>query len=401
MKKYLFSILAFMMFFCGLVVVDAKTYTAYEVGDKVSINVNDTEKKDFYVISESDETSTTVTAVYEDVLGEMMWFGPTSAGLSGSQAEANLKTLTANWNNPTEIRLLKGSEILKDFVVSVNVSEDFTTPTYFNIGKSYWTQDVAVNGEIYYPLLVTTWNTYSNIHASTNNAPASGGYIRPVVTVSKDYVVGGLVEEDIDYQQVWKEFIEKFQKTELIHYWEDEEIEVDVDYTDTTMTVTMTDTELNETYVTNFVYEDGVVKYVPIGTVNEDNLAQAIYNQLWIVNCIYTISDIKGYDVEQVLEDLETENNYNIEIEGLIYKTKNYNYSETSDSGSVDINLDYATDFQLDIVNGIEIYETGNNVGKVDNPKTGISFPIGIAVMALIVSGGIFLLRNKKYFKKG
>ena len=399
MKKYLFSILAFMMFFCGLVVVDAKTYTAYEVGDKISVNVNETEKKDFYVISESDESSTTVTAVYESVLGEEMWFGPISAGLSGSEAETSLKTLTASWNNPTEIRLIKGSEILNDFVVSRDVSVDFSATSYFNIGKSYWTQDVFVNGEIYYPVLVTSWISYSNIHTTQKDAPASKGYIRPVITISKDFVVGGVSKDDENYQEEWKNFVEKYQKTELMSYWNDGEISTVVTYNDTTMTVTMTDVELNETYVTNFVFEDGVVKYVPIGTVDENNLTQAIYDQVWVINCLYTISDIKGYDIDKIAEDLEEKDN--VDIEGLIYKTQIYKYSEKDESGNIDITLDYATDFQLDIVNGIKTYEIGDNTDKVDNPKTGISFPIVIVVMAIIVCGGIFSLRNKKYFKKG
>jgi len=193
MKRLNYLLLAILLLSVGLITVDAKTYTSYKKGDKITVNVNDSTKLDFYVIEDS--STEAVTAIYDGVLGDDFYFGPTTNSIAGSTAESKLKELTSTWKNPTEIRLVKASEIISGIKVSTDTSEDFTEPSYFNMGKSYWTQDVTVNGDKYYPLVVTSWITYSQLHSAIEGAPSSTGAIRPVITVLKDNVVDGISEE--------------------------------------------------------------------------------------------------------------------------------------------------------------------------------------------------------------
>ena len=69
-KKILSLLIILCFMFLGISFVDAKTYTSYNRGDKITVNVNDTTKVSFYVVEDSDNTSTVVKAVTENFVNE-------------------------------------------------------------------------------------------------------------------------------------------------------------------------------------------------------------------------------------------------------------------------------------------------------------------------------------------
>lgn len=80
---------------------------------------------------------------------------------------------------------------------------------------------------------------------------------------------------EVDYAALWNEFVEEYKKTDYINMYTDEDdMVVEVTNTDNSMLVTVTDkTDPTYTMTTEFTYEDGVVKYVPLGEVTTDNMA--------------------------------------------------------------------------------------------------------------------------------
>lgn len=207
MKKRIFKILLVLFtLFIGVNKASAYelSYKTYKAGDEVEIVLNEGLSEKFYVLEDTGEE---IVAIYKDVLGEMFWFNPTTNGLKGSEAEKKLNDLTKEWDYADEITLLDATQIKKDIKVEEDEEYDFSEPKYLHIGKSYWTKTVVDDNGNYYPYVVTNWNTYSNLHTTQNTAPASGGYIRPVIKITKLYVKDAVVKP-----KTFEEFVEGFEK---------------------------------------------------------------------------------------------------------------------------------------------------------------------------------------------
>lgn len=204
-----------------------------------------------------------------------------------------------------------------------------------------------------------------------------------------------------EVDKYWEQFVAAFKKTEFAEGLIASEDGSSIVHTDDSLTITMVDTEENITYVTRFTYDSatGVVKYVPIGDVNVDNAAMAMMDSVWILNTLYAISDVKGYDPEKVIEWMDTLENPTIAKDGVMYKTTKYSYNEEGEGVSVSGTIEYFTDYELDIVNGLKTFK--NTSKPITNPSTGISFPIIFVLMIVVFGCGIYLIRNKKYFSRG
>lgn len=403
MKKILNYILCAFVFIGVMpITTHAKaTYTAYKAGDKITVNVNDTTQKVFYVLEESNTTSNTVTAIYEEVLGDAFWFGATSTTFAGSTAETTLKTLTSDWTNPTQIRLINANEIMSDVTLSTSTGAAFTIPSYLNIGKNYWTQDVVVEDGTTYATIISAKSNYSSISITSDNTTTA--YIRPVITINKEYIVN----DNVDYDAELEKFVETFKNTEwmgMLTAAFEEGSELKIEHTISNLKVILTGEEDGETYTytTNFTYANGILKYVPYTTVDATNVEYAFVDELWILNAVYALGDLKGYDDESLDEWLGDENDYTLEKDGIILKTDTYEESYEDESISSSISLEYVTDFRLDIVNGLPTYEeyAKNHVAteepKVDNPNTGI-INYGVIALAIVaVVAGIYVGVRKK-----
>jgi len=392
LKNTLFYPILFLILFIGFSSVGAISYTEYKAGDKITVNVNDSTKLDFYVIQDS--VSENVTAIYDGVLGESFWFGPTTGSLTGSIAETKLNELTFNWDNPTEIRLIRVSEINSDFNPTIDLSEDITSPSYYDIGESYWTQDVAVNGELYYPILVTTFNVFSNVHSVVSSeGPASSAAIRPVITVSKEYVVDGTyISED---EKIWNNFVDKFKKTDLVETFEDGSLTITS--TENSMRIESIDSD-NVSTITNFSYNKGILTLIP-----SNNDLDAFGQILWVGNSLIALSDLKNYDFDKLDKWLEcvNPNELKLEKDGIEVKTEKFQYTEDENGLTVNMSGDKILSFKLDIKNGLKSFNPNNNSQKpVENPKTGKNLGYGVLLIIILLSAvSYIIIRKKSKFK--
>ncbi|MCM1370334.1 MAG: hypothetical protein NC181_00375 [Clostridium sp.] len=391
-------------FFVGIFSVSAKTtYTSYKAGDKIKVNVSSSKQLDFYVIEDS--TSENVTAIYDGVLGDCFGFGAITDSFEGSIAQTKLNELTSDWNNPTEIRLIKVSEIdssielsnLKDSGVEVR------EPSYYMATKPYWTQDVIKDGAALLPIDVTSWVTYFSIEAVADSNDGTGiqSAIRPVITVSKDYVVGGskISEED----KLWNNFVSKYKTTDLVKMLsEGEDTTINITSTDDTLKIEFTNGA--DTTTTNFTYSNGIVAYTPPINATDNNL---IMDNMWVTNCIYAIADLKGYDIEKLITWLGENENPNLATHGIEIKTEKntIHLEDVSDvninTGSITLTTGKILSFKLDIKNGLKITNTEEKKDTVvKNPETGDKSSIIVfASIATLLIGTVAYIKLKKYSK--
>ncbi|MEG1150051.1 MAG: hypothetical protein RSE17_02040, partial [Bacilli bacterium] len=134
-KNIIISMVLVATFFIGTNGIFAKTYTAYNVGDLITVNVNDTEKLEFYVISESKSNASDVTAIAKNNLGDPIIYNPTTKGLTGSDAEKSLNQLTSKWTNLLDKRLIYANEVFKGLGIDETLYSgyNFTTPAWARI----------------------------------------------------------------------------------------------------------------------------------------------------------------------------------------------------------------------------------------------------------------------------
>lgn len=402
-KKILTFLIAFALMAC-FTYVDAATYSAYKRGDKIEVKLNDTTTGKFYVLADSDATNNSVTAVYETTLGSAVVYGATTNGYDGSTAETTLKSLTSTWTvKDIKVRLLTAEEIKTGINFSKDTSVDFTEPTYLVKQNNFWLGDVAKDGEKSYPGIVNNWNTYSTITVAPEETTEA--YIKPVITVSKEAVVGGVVEEKkIDYIAEWNKYVAIFKdndflkeiKTLLITNKDNFEIT----HTDTTLTVTVKDD--NEEYKTNFTYKDGVITYVEY--TGEDKYS--FFDQMMIANATYALMYYRGFDKDTFEKWVDTEG-LTLEKDGIEFK--NETYKEEKEGSSLKVT--YVKSFKADITHDFATYQeyVKNNPAqgkpsedkKEDkteekNPKTGLLNYGTIVLASALVAGSVYVVVRKK-----
>lgn len=386
LKNFVFSFLIFFLCFISFVVkCDAVVYTTYSKGDIVEVKVNDDDKYNFYVLEDS--TSDKVTAIYDGVMGdEAFWFGPKEGSIVGSVAEEKLEEYTNSWNNPEEIRLVKTAEIDPSFVLGTNANKEFSTPDYFNIGKSYWTQDVFVDRDQYYPAVVTSWGSFSTLHTTTLDAPSSGGFIRPVITISKDYVVGGT--RFSEEESAWNDFVEAFKNTDVVkRYNEFDGFTVDISSTSDSLKVIFSDG--NDTIQTDFAYSNGIITYVPF-----DSQEQNILGGLWIYNCVLALSNIKGYDIEKVVDFLDSGIEFSLDKDGIEFEVVECNDTEISSGVEINYSINGYSSFKLNIIDGLKTFTVKE---EIKNPDTNVAKFLSVTTGLVLFVGITMFVRKKEY----
>lgn len=389
--------------FMGILNVEAKSYTAYKAGDKITVNVSESKQLNFYVISDSDGEN--VTAIYEGFLGEKTEFKAVTNSLEGSLAETKLKEYTADWNNPSEIRLIKvqeivpGIEMTKDSLTSYM---DIKNPiyNYFENDKvSYWTQDVLEEvleeEKKYYPIIVSSLNVFAAFtmggeipDEESATFDEFDAYIRPVITISKDHVVGGTHTSETE--TLWEDFVEAYKNT---GYLEEYFKEVKVTHTsDSLKVITIYE---DESFETNFTYKDGIITLIPT-EIDEESFVELFK----IENCIYAIADLKKYDIEALIEYINSKETFTLENDGFELTEKDVTLDESTSFNRI-------ASFKLDIQNGIKSYKPSNKVVKeevknevIENPKIGdTTRNVIITLSASALVGIVVYKRLKKYSK--
>lgn len=425
-KNILGYFLVAVLVFMGMVNVEAKTYTTYKVGDEITVNVNDSTQSKFLVIEDKNDT---VKAIYKGALGaNVKWpeqMTTSSCTFEGSVVDLALKERTSSWSNVTNITLPTANDIVGEFdYTDYKKMDDLVAQT--NPSGAGIVHLENLNGVPFYALNNAEGATYftnSVVVVSQGEQASSGceiyvygyaqvefpyfyfsvyeeGSIRPIITVSKDYVVGGsYVSEE---ETLWNNFVEAFKKTELVKTLEGPESNtISITNTSDSLKVVMSDG--TNSWTTDFTYANGVVTFVPSN--NEDN---ALVDSLWVANCIYALAELKGYDVDKLSEWLDEDKAYTLAVDGIELETEEFTTTDENEFGSFKLTTDKVLSFKLDIKNGLKTFSNKVEEDKkdeladevVENPKTGDAtryIILGLGVS--IVIGTVAYLKSRKYSK--
>ena len=385
-------------------------YSSYNKGDKITVNVNDNDKLDFYVIENSGSDSDKVTAIYESTLGDPITYKPGTDGYEGSSVQKKLNELTNSWSNVISKRLLKADEVIPgitDVELKKLTVEKFEEPSYLFSVKEYWVSDCLIEDKAIYTFTVECFSEAVGfgvlgvaIFDEYNEEEPSTANIRPVITVSKKYVDGGVIIPEED--KIWKEFIEKFKNSDAVSQFIDDGYTVVFDYDDDYLNIKLTDTEKNKTWTTSFEYADGIINYVP----NTDNENLFLDSNYWIPNTLFVLSEMKGYDIDKLIFWLDDKDNLTLINDGIEFNFKEIKITQNNQFVTGSITFDGVTSYKLDIKNGIKTYKVDNDFSSVEsdeittNPKTGSFIIIGITALVCILSFGLCLYFTNKKIKQ-
>lgn len=412
MKKMIFVSLFSLVLILGVNSVQAKEqYSSYNKGDKITVNVNDNDKLDFYVIENSGSDTDKVTAIYESTLGDSVRFEPSADGYEGSGVQKKLNELTSSWSNVINKRLLTADEVIPGIELKKSVDEFLKEPSYLCSSKafSYWLSDTVKDEETDYLLTFSITRVPDRNGSgdySCNLFPEASGDsvfsttlagVRPVITVSKEHVDGGVIIPEED--KIWKEFVNKLN--DLLVSENNDTYRIIIDSGDDFLDILVHNNVNNTNWTISFKYADGILTYVP--SANEKDL---IFADEFIYSCINVISEMKGYDADKLLSWLSNQDNLTIDTDGIQFSKKKVGKANDSETLSGVISDEYFDSFKLDIKNGIKTFKVVNDSpsDKSDeittNPKTGSVMIIGITALVCILSFGLCLYFTNKKIKQ-
>ena len=92
---------------------EVTSYNSYNIGDKVTVTLNDSTEETFYVLKQSSKTAEDVTLFAEKNIGTGPFNNNYTDGneYSGSLIESKVNELTSSWTNVKEKRLITVDEI--------------------------------------------------------------------------------------------------------------------------------------------------------------------------------------------------------------------------------------------------------------------------------------------------
>ncbi len=194
-----------------------REYTPYEIGDKVTVELNDSNKSTFYVLKQSSKNEEYVTLFAEKEIGTSAFQEDYTDEneFEGSLIQSKLNELTANWTNVKEKRLITAEEIIATGLTSKkqcgpsesNVCDAIEEDSWLlekngNTNNQYWTMSKAVedaagsypnNRYVYIVTLdgyitgyIVGYKPGSEWNKKGNFGDNMG--IRPVIVIAKEYV---------------------------------------------------------------------------------------------------------------------------------------------------------------------------------------------------------------------
>ena len=193
--KYFSFVLLMLMIIALISPIDvgAITYTSYKKGDEIEIKLTDALTSKFYVIEDSNQSSDTVKAIYKE------FFNPT-VSYSYKEAEKAIESLKSSWvkvtsvSLPTMVDIFGSSQSLKE-------SFNFNVPTWGVVNKNncfYWTSTPTSTSDIVGHWAIEKYNLLGGnyLGIASGHSDDTKGYLRPVVNVKKDNVVGGVINTE-------------------------------------------------------------------------------------------------------------------------------------------------------------------------------------------------------------
>ncbi len=388
MKKMFIYLFALSFMFVGVNSVSAKIFNEFKKGDEISVKLNENESGKFYVL---DDKGDYVIAIYKDVLGDVFYFGPGSGSLGSSfeasKACSELRRLTESWIYPNTKDLISAQDIKSDLDLENQEQYDMKDQI-FHIGKSYWTKTIVNGeGENYFPYLVTSWSTYSNLHTAISESPANVGYIRPVINIDKIYV-----EEAAIKITSWDQFINSLKE-----YLDVQIAGMKLSYTDKSLEIKSDD----ETHVEKYSY-DG--KLLTLTEIKETETFGYISVDEFLY---YTNLKYFEYDSDtEYINDSDTQLSISTD-ENLLFKfliNLKDGQVESARFENYSVNLSYFLDIQSsDQIKNDEKSENQDKTESKDqkqeeikNPNTGINTQYKILSIVVLLGIVTYLIIKKK-----
>lgn len=390
MKKISILIKTLVLMICifmGVNGISAINYTEYKKGDIIFVKLNDTEKLEFYVLTDSKESDSTVTAISKNVVGDKMDY-------TSLNEYINTK-LKDSWTNVSSIKIPEITTLLGNEVDLTEETFVFSEPKYAIFENTYWT---STGSEKKWVLGKNTDSVGSASQILVNET----AYFRPIITVDKKKVVNGTYITEEEY--AWDNFVALFKNSELVKYYKNEDgYIIDISSDDSSMKIILND-GTGYRY-TNFKYEDGILSYVAPATIVDEE--HYLLDNFWIEETINTLIKLKEYDedkvkliFEKIDEEKLTLKDYGVEL-----TTKEYKYSDKVDGVTSETTIEYYTKFKLDLVNGFPKLNKSNEKNEstpVENPDTGNFGKTSIFIIIIICICGLAYIgiRKKSLFPK-
>lgn len=434
-KKLLYLVIGIFLFL-GTTKVEAKTiktYTNYKEGDEITVHLNSSEDAKFYIIKNDEKE---VTAIYKGKLGEQVELQSFDTCIfNESNIYKELSNRTSNWTNLEKITLPSASEIIGSFDElswvsfrskiselggngtgnSIQLNSQFAPFYTLNLNDSFWTSSVASieslvefkNGVVdteyncniyYYGKYLLNEGTYL-----LNSWKGLSNYIRPVITVSKDYVVGGYTEkEDIAYSR-WEKLVEKIKSSDPLEEYNDN-YQKDFVSDENSMIITLTNQE--ESYIIKYTYNNGIVTF---DLANNTTIENAFLSKEYTLQFFKSISEIFGYNYDSLINWYVEHSELTLEKDGFQYTTKIFQENISEEESNTTIKIVDHFDFNLEtgiitFPNNNQSTDTTKINETVEVPDTSMNkstLVVIIAVGFILVGIGIFYiqLRKKKITK--
>ena len=376
--KNLFKLLTLLIcVFVGVNYASAKEYSEYKVGQEIEVRINDEETRKFYVLNKSSKSDCTLNAISKDVVGEAMAYADIDKYIEETLADSWVKIGLENISIP-KIQTILGDDVELEEDLVVN------DPEWAVANEDYWT----ITGDAEKKWVIEK----GNITGSANPvAVTEKRYIRPVITVSKEIIIGGTNLSKEEY--AWSNF-STLIKNEVNSFYEDSEDEkVEIISDDSSMKIKFTDSE--STYETNFTYEKGIMSYVKPATITD----KILKDSFWIEQMIDIFAEYKNYDKKEVDIMLEStkESDLTLKDYGIVLKSEKKENKEEDKTET----YKYYTSFKLDLVNGFPQIEKKTNSSTEKNPNTGSFNIAGIFVLIMLICGLTYIvIRKKSLFPK-
>lgn len=224
-----------------------------------------------------------------------------------------------------------------------------------NQSKSLYKSENLIEGNYYYAYL---------------ELDTEGGKFYPAEDIElyqcrKDSTTGKLMLFNVDdskfewniQETEWDKFVKHFKEAKILGNYDKDTYDFKMDSTENSLSVELTYD--NKKYTTNFKYENGVLLYEP---KKDSTDLERFVDSLWTLNSIYAISDLKGYNYDEVNSWVNKEKNNGLTLnqDGIEFATREYKYEKNDETGFLSINSSIFDSYKLDIKNGLKKFNEVN-----------------------------------------
>ena len=235
-----------------------------------------------------------------------------------------------------------------------------------------------------------------------NYAESDGNTVVPQSGVLDTNIVYTLYYSKVP-DKIFAQFIDEYKKNETLKEYEN--LGFDVELISTSNSIKLIAINGNETYITNFTYDNGILTYV---TLDDGQLSfeKCVNDALFLEIAIETIANLNGYDITKLHSWLEKKHNsLTLDKDGIEIDIEEYEFTIQENGVTSISKVDKITSFKLDLNNGIKTFDNNykdekdseveqenngikdeeeqeevNDEGEIENPKT---FDRIISVMLL------------------